>query len=651
MTLGTIKVTFKINQQEVMLNEDDLNTIKQFHFTVFDGVLKILQHFLVFDISCEAEVILLVPVNKNTQQIDFDILKRQFVIKSILELTNEEKQQLNVTTETFLKTIVVPWYKVSNPYIVTEVCQNKSALSPFPNEDFGSYKDYFFDKYNRFIFCPQLPLLLVKGLTKRMNFIKPVGSQTKKKHEQRYEEMTEHLLPELVVKQDFPADLWIQANLLPTILYRFSYLLQLEDLRCKIVEEAGLGKIDLSFQPPLVTNEPLVEDEVCDEDIQENIDLDDAVMPDEKELNAPPATLHMNKDFSVKLLEAEFPWKNLEEPKNIFKSLDVSLMEIEHYDSFVHTVIDKKENYHLKNDCLNRPLAITFPIDYVPKKIGLLQITSINEGPNLRDLFCAMTCAKADELMNLERLETLGDSFLKLIASLYTTLRFPTFNEGMAAQLKDRLVSNKNLFYLAKKKNLAGIMKLLKLSPKDDWLPPAFKTPDELTIRILKKEISINTLHPVTISPEEQLSGVLNSETVNDIMDKKIIPDETEDASYRNLASFLKLQYVGDKFVADTVESLLGCYLQICGFQGKFIGVYSTTIHQCVNYYPRYYRSLLVSWHYSRVGALNFKNLHDMRDTTCESFFTRYERYHARKFVLSRVSPSLFFLFLPFFRL
>lgn len=569
VTLGTIIVSFKLNEKEFLFEEEDLRLIKQFHFTVFDRVLNILQAFLIFDNSHEAETILIVPVSRITNLIDFDILRKRHIIKNIIELTSNEKMQLEVTQETFMKTIVQPWYRDSSSYIVTEVCLNKCALSAFPNEDYSSYKDYFLEKHSKFILCPNLPLLLVKGLTKRLNFIKPRGKETKRKREKLFEELTEHLLPELVVKQDFPAELWIQANFLPSILSRLSYMLKLEELRSLIASEAGLGELMLGVQPPLTLDVYLLQYEIPLEEPQENMEFDIVPMPND--LNIAPATLHINKDFSAKVLEAEFPWKDLEEPKNILKSLDVTLMEIEHYEAFINQKIDKKDNYTLKNENLNKkPLAITYPTNFVPKKIALLQNDFNNEGPTIRDMYSALTCAKTDDIVNLERLETLGDSFLKLIVSVYVSLRFPNFNEGKATQLKGRLVSNKNLYYLAKKKNLCGIMSFTKLSPKEDWLPPAFITPAELTHRILNKKISINTLYNFNISPEEQMAGTLTNETLEQIMDEDQAPDDTEDACYNNLAPYLRLQLIGDKHVADVFESLLGCYFETCGFRGKF---------------------------------------------------------------------------------
>lgn len=103
---------------------------------------------------------------------------------------------------------------------MTEVSLNKSAKSIFPNDQFGTYEDYYREKHDVQLLNPEQPLLYVKHLTKKTNYFKPQGAQAKRKKEKNYEELEIHLIPELVVKQEFPAALWIQAKLLPTLLSR-----------------------------------------------------------------------------------------------------------------------------------------------------------------------------------------------------------------------------------------------------------------------------------------------------------------------------------------------------------------------------------------------------------------------------------------------
>lgn len=570
MSLGTINVSLQVNAKLVSLQEEEIDAIKRFHFLVFDDVLKILQSFLIFDSSKQAEMSLIVPVNKLTQTIDFDAIKNN-EIKNVLELTRKEKLSLEVTQETYLRKIVSPWYRRDPAtYIVTEVTLSKCALSKFPNDDYGSFKDYFYEKHNQTILNTGLPLLFVKGLTKQLNFIKPKGKEGKRKRDKVYEEMPEYLIPELVVKQEFPADLWIQSNFLPTILYRITYILQLEELRCKISREAGLGREAIK-QNPLQLDEyllnyvPNIEDESS-----ENVTT---VTPplDETFINLPSSLMQYNKDYAAKVLEAEYPWGDIEEPKDIERDLNVTAMDIEYYENFISQGVDRNkvaimESPERRN---HKQLAITYHENFIERSIKLLDKPFTQEGPDLSEMYRALTAAKANDIVNLERLETLGDSFLKLISSVYISLRFPSYDEGRATTLKGRLVSNKNLYYLAKRKNLSGIMKFKELSPKEEWLPPAFKVPEEMLKRIHSKELSINALFDLTIPMEEQISGRLSQDTVNQILEEEY-PSEEDESSFSNMATFLNCQYVGDKHIADVAESLLGAYFKHNGFIGMY---------------------------------------------------------------------------------
>lgn len=570
VSVGTINVSLEVNVKQVTLQKEDVDGIKRFHFLIFDEVLKILQSFLIFDDTQQAEMLLVVPVNKLTCTIDFDVIKNYKEIKNVMEMTREEKLNLDVTQETFLKKIVSPWYRRDPAtYIVTEVSLNRSALSQFPNEDYGTFKDYFYEKHNQNILNPQLPLLFVKGLTKRLNFIKPKGIEGKRKRDKIYEEMTEYLIPELVVKQDFPSALWIQSSFLPTVLSRISYLLQLEELRCKICTETALG-LEVVEQKPLQLDQYLLDYVPNIEDqLPENVTI---ITPpsDETLLNLPSTLTQYNKDYAAKVLEAEYPWADIAEPKDIERTLNVTAIEIEYYENFVSQKLDRGEMANIESPSRksHRQLALTYYKDYVEKPIELLNKPFVREGPDLSEMYRALTAAKANDIVNLERLETLGDSFLKLISSIYIFLRFPTHDEGRATTLKGRLISNKNLYYLSKKKNLSGVMKFKELSPREEWLPPAFKIPEEMLQRIMSKELSVNALFNVTIPFEEQISGHLSQETITQILEEEYLPDENEDSSYSNMATFLKCQYIGDKHVADVVESLLGVYLKNNGFIG-----------------------------------------------------------------------------------
>jgi endoribonuclease Dicer len=288
-------------------------------------------------------------------------------------------------------------------------------------------------------------------------------------------------------------------------------------------------------------------------------------------LEAPGALLTQqhNKDFAMKMLEAEYSWRSIEEPKDIEREIGVTVMDIEYYETFIAQKTSKqtrllKNESPVKNQNL---LAIAYDKKFEEKELQILAIRFDNQCPNLCDFYKAMTAAEANDIVNLERLETLGDSFLKLISSLYIYFKFPNYNEGKSTTLKGKIVSNKNLYYLAIRKSLGGILKNSDLSPRDEWVPPCFCIPQMINNSIKNREYSVNSLFNCNISPTEQITGNLTRRTLDDMIHEAITVDEEN--SYASMCSFLNKQYVSDKSMADSVEALLGAHFQSGGIRGE----------------------------------------------------------------------------------
>jgi dsRNA-specific ribonuclease len=72
----------------------------------------------------------------------------------------------------------------------------------------------------------------------------------------------------------------------------------------------------------------------------------------------------------------------------------------------------------------------------------------------------ALTSASANDIVNLERMETLGDSFLKLMSSLYLFKHHKYMNEGELTSIKGKHIGNRNLYHCGVKRKLGGLMKV-----------------------------------------------------------------------------------------------------------------------------------------------------------------------------------------------
>ena len=97
----------------------------------------------------------------------------------------------------------------------------------------------------------------------------------------------------------------------------------------------------------------------------------------------------------------------------------------------------------------------------------------IGPGPAL--LLQALTLKSTEDVFDLERLETFGDSFLKLVTSCALFCSQKYYSEGQLTGRRAAIISNSNLFCLAKKKNLASNIFRKVFKAREMWLPPGYE--------------------------------------------------------------------------------------------------------------------------------------------------------------------------------
>ncbi|KND00894.1 uncharacterized protein SPPG_03994 [Spizellomyces punctatus DAOM BR117] len=90
---------------------------------------------------------------------------------------------------------------------------------------------------------------------------------------------------------------------------------------------------------------------------------------------------------------------------------------------------------------------------------------------SVEDLQAALTAPVADPTVNYERLETFGDSFLKIHQSLHLYASYPTCHEGRLSLMRNALERNTALRACAMKLGLEGYVLGTGLSRRE-WTPP-----------------------------------------------------------------------------------------------------------------------------------------------------------------------------------
>ena len=211
-------------------------------------------------------------------------------------------------------------------------------------------------------------------------------------------------------------------------------------------------------------------------------------------------------DFSLDGVTTDKVKKNLEKAKDIRAEFGEVLRA-------KSSVTSEKSVTKIRQPVVLLEPAIKFDDDREPAYVA---------GPNPGLLLQAFTSSNANDGINLERLETIGDSFLKFSMTTFLYFRYSAYHEGKLSFLRSLQVSNYNLYRLGFRKGLGEIILSSKFEPTENWLPPCF---------VLSEE-------------KENLNG-----------------------SRTNTPNLRTQHCISDKTLADCVESLIGAYLISSGIK------------------------------------------------------------------------------------
>ncbi|XP_022096692.1 endoribonuclease Dicer-like [Acanthaster planci] len=253
-------------------------------------------------------------------------------------------------------------------------------------------------------------------------------------------------------------------------------------------------------------------------------------------------------------------------------------------------------------------------------------------GPSPTTILQSLTMSNSSDGFNLERLEMLGDSFLKQAVTIYLYCTYPRRHEGKLSYMRSKQVSNFNLYRLGKGKAIGQKMQVALFDPAINWLAPCFSvkenapTEEQPSYKSYQKEgsdlssddgdFAIDTWDPSSVDMWDS-NAVIEEETAPDFeipmmtkedMDSDFSDEDPTyqypDRSFRSLDPWTfsledadnlpGLTYTGrkpddmgdlpelpyeihtqhnlsDKNLADSVEALIGCYLISCGFRSALI--------------------------------------------------------------------------------
>ncbi|XP_033733992.1 LOW QUALITY PROTEIN: endoribonuclease Dicer-like [Pecten maximus] len=206
-------------------------------------------------------------------------------------------------------------------------------------------------------------------------------------------------------------------------------------------------------------------------------------------------------------------------------------------------------------------------------------------GPSPCTILQALTMSNANDFFSLERLETIGDSFLKYAITVYLYCSYPGIHEGKLSYLRSKQVSNCNLYRLGKKTDLAECMISTKFEPYENWLPPGYVI-NETKRKGPVPHVVLSKTNGLAKEPHEKSAEKKghrkmqqeNKRLTEDEIDQQIMDIdqwqqvEEQDIEVNEVKGVDMYSYclqtlhsIPDKSIADCVESLIGCYLTSCG--------------------------------------------------------------------------------------
>lgn len=482
---GSLRCAIRSTPVQLQIDSnEEMTKLKQFNFMLFNDLLDIVKTFFSYDLT---NSYLIVPTRDD--KICWDIVN-EFQQLTPVDLQSEaDRRSMHFVEDDWIYRVVCPWYRTDykSRYVVTRLRTDLTPLSDFPNTAFPNYAAYVAEKYSTNVVNGDQFLIQVKGITLSLNHIHPgEGEDGRRKATTRG---PEYLIPELCHNFHYPADLWLKATYLPSILHRLTYLLHAENMRIKLNGALGLNVVN--YEPDDVIQHmpkvPIVH--------EEKPPITNAIVFPRPGAMEPRKLLP--RDITPLSESINVPWSEAIEPIDLERNFDhVHSFEIDYYCEFISgkmmdLKIGKQGEDKMPQLVRTMPNGMPALCDAPTPdklKIHILDIPyETNEnvrGLEQSRLLAAITTAPSNDLFDMERYEVLGDAFLKFGISLYLLQNHINWHEGYLTSIKGAIVSNRNLCYNAIALKLAGILKVHDFSPKDDWLPPMFTVPELVQVRL-----------------------------------------------------------------------------------------------------------------------------------------------------------------------
>ncbi|XP_061551419.1 endoribonuclease Dicer isoform X2 [Phycodurus eques] len=483
--------------------------------------------------------------DSNTLDMDFKFMEdiEKSEARTGIPTTHYTKQNpFTFKLEDYQDAVIIPRYRnfdQPHRFYVADVYTDLTPLSKFPSPEYETFAEYYKTKYNLDLSNLNQPLLDVDHTSSRLNLLTPrhlnqkgkalpLSSAEKRKAKWESLQNKQILVPELCAIHPIPASLWRKAVCLPSILYRLHCLLTAEELRSQTASEAGVGSQilppdfrypNLDFGWKKSIDSKIFTSLSEDNDLHRKHQSPDSIsVMDESHLQHSQAIVSSDKNFlNGTTLIPDNGGISLPVGEHIHlhncQCSQCQFLELLHPETMqIPTSVPVQPSHSLKNpgtcppqhsdectpernighknnatsaygqaeECPSAHKARNLAAVLHPSEVAGDSIKSLGPNPGL--ILQALTLSNASDGFNLERLEMLGDSFLKHAITTYLFCTYPDAHEGRLSYMRSKKVSNCNLYRLGKKKGLPSRMVVSIFDPPVNWLPPGYVVNQEKTI-------------------------------------------------------------------------------------------------------------------------------------------------------------------------
>ncbi|KAH8257984.1 hypothetical protein KR038_003610, partial [Drosophila bunnanda] len=602
----------------VIQNEQQLELLHQFHGMLFRDILRIWQPYFVLDRRGKENSYLIVPLSVvsdgQRKGIDWPLVTKFQKLPHPQKVSvQQRKQQPAPRPEDFEGKIVTQWYAnyEEKRMLVTKVHKELTPSSLMEkNHQDKTYYEFTMSKYSNHIgdvVHRDQFLIEVREITEQLNFY--IQNRTKSSAQSKARAKVV-LIPELCFNFGFPGDLWLKTIFLPSILRRLQFLLHAESLRKRFNAHLGLDKLPINgvdYKPKALE---------IDWSLKRNVDpLGNAVANEDFEeprslLEPLPTKSIVTAMENLKIGDFENSWQQYMEPKDLSRNImNIYPVELAYYYNFTKGHVTQINDMEIEdkkfwtetqfkmsnrnvygtrsaakahNDLLALMPATSKAVNDTEIRLSVLE-NSVSDDhitpAEQSEFLAALTSAGCSDIFDMERLELLGDSFLKLSATLYLTSKYPNWGEGTLTQVKSKLVSNRNLLYCLSEKDIPTRISNSLFAPKYTWIPPSVSLPHNVLALWQEKPglaelVGPHNLRALVLSEEESLSkGTCDEITYRNFVDscQGNVNSHYAGADFSAEVNFCVGQSkIADKVVADTLEALLGVIVKNYGLQHGF---------------------------------------------------------------------------------